>query len=127
MHVLLIEPDTVLAKTYSQALEAAGHTVSAVLTAQAAVRAADAKRPDTVVLNVDLARHNGVEFLYEFKSYTEWRDVPVLLLVSGLNHDLADHAGLRETLGVQGVLVQSRLRLKQLCEAVAAATGVAGV
>ena len=68
-----------------------------------------------------------MEFLYEFKSYTEWRDVPVLLLVSGLNHDLADHAGLREKLGVQGVLVQSRLTLKQLCEAVAAATGVAGV
>jgi hypothetical protein len=68
-----------------------------------------------------MARHNGVEFLYEFKSYTEWRDVPVIALVSRLNHDMADHGSLRRELGVQKVLIRSQLTLKNLCEAVTSA------
>jgi DNA-binding response OmpR family regulator len=121
MHVLLIEPDALLAKTYEAALRTEGHRVSRAVTAQQAVAAADIEQPDVVVLALGMARHNGVEFLYEFKSYTEWRDVPVIALVSRLNHDMADHGSLRRELGVQKVLIRSQLTLKNLCEAVTSA------
>ena len=118
MHILLIEPDVIIAATYSDVLARKGRTVSSVSDAQVAVQAADIQQPDVVVLNMELARHNGIEFLYEFKSYTEWRDVPVVLLVSPLNHDLADNETLRRDLGVKQVLVQSQLTLKKLCDSV---------
>lgn len=121
---MLLEPDAILAKTYRQALQADGQSVTWVGTAQAAVQKADEHQPDVVVVDIDIARHNGIEFLYEFKSYTEWRDVPVVLLVSSLNHEIADDAVLREQLGIGAVLVRSRLTLKQLCDEVRAVVRV---
>ena len=118
MHILLIEPDRILREQYEKALAEAGHTVDHAATAQAAVRAADAAVPDVVVLAMDMARHNGVEFLYEFKSYAEWQAVPVVLLVARLNHELAGHDQLRNQLGVAAVLVKSELTLAALCSAV---------
>lgn len=80
MNVLLIEPDNKLAKTYASALTNAGHNVQHAMHAQDAVHAADAVTPDVVLLELQLAGHSGVEFLYEFRSYPEWQTVPVILL-----------------------------------------------
>lgn len=79
MNILLIEPDRVLARTYGQALTAAGHHVTGVPTAQAAISAADDHRPDAVLLELQLVEHSGIEFLYEFRSYPEWQDIPVII------------------------------------------------
>ena len=121
MDVLLVEPDRVLAGSYRQKLRAAGHRVVHVSTAQAAVQAADKKCPECIVLNVDLPRHNGIEFLYEFRSYPEWQDVPVVLLVARINQELAESEILREQLGVRQVLTVSHTSLAALCAAVDAA------
>jgi DNA-binding response OmpR family regulator len=79
-HILLIEPDRLLAKTYSQALVAAGYQLTVCAGAQAAVLAADRCLPDAVVLEVQLIEHSGIEFLYEFRSYPEWQDIPVVIV-----------------------------------------------
>jgi twitching motility two-component system response regulator PilH len=78
--LLLIEPDALLARTYKTALEMAGYTVYACVSAQTAVSAADKACPDIVVMELQLVAHNGVEFLYEFRSYPEWQNVPVVIL-----------------------------------------------
>lgn len=77
--VLLIEPDRILARTYRQSLSRDGHDVVVCSTGQAAIEAADEQSPDVVVIELQLAGHNGVEFLYEFRSYKEWQDVPVIV------------------------------------------------
>jgi DNA-binding response OmpR family regulator len=77
-HLLLIEPDRLLAQTYCQALESGGHTVVPCASAQAAILAADDRRPDAVLLELQLIEHSGIEFLYEFRSYSEWQDIPVI-------------------------------------------------
>ena len=79
MNVLLIEPDRVLAETYQKALEAAGHKIVVCASAQAAIFAADNAKPDIVVLELQLIEHSGIEFLYEFRSYPEWQDTPVIV------------------------------------------------
>lgn len=79
MNVLLIEPDKLLANTYRQALESAGHKVVMCASAQSAVFAADEQKPDAVVMELQLIGHSGLEFLYEFRSYGEWQDVPVII------------------------------------------------
>lgn len=77
--VLLIEPDQILANIYSKALVEAGYMVVHSRGAQSAVHDADDTKPDLVVLELQLPGHSGVEFLYEFRSYEEWQEVPVLL------------------------------------------------
>jgi CheY-like chemotaxis protein len=78
-HVLFIEPDAVLARTYMQALQYAGHTVALARGAQDAVDMADDHQPAVVVLELQMAAHDGVEFLQEFRSYPEWRNIPVIV------------------------------------------------
>lgn len=80
MNVLLVEPDVLLAELYERSLQPAGHEVASVRGAQQAVMAADETPPDIVILEPLLALHNGVEFLYEFRSYTEWSGIPIVLL-----------------------------------------------
>lgn len=79
-NILLIEPDIILAATYRLALERHGHSVNCQSRAQSAIEAADKQRPDIVVVELQLARHNGVDFLYEFRSYNDWQPIPVVIL-----------------------------------------------
>ncbi len=78
-NVLLIEPDHALARTYVQAMEHAGHQVTHVVAAQDAIHTADESKPDIVVLELRLAVHDGIEFLHEFRSYSEWQQIPVVV------------------------------------------------
>jgi DNA-binding response OmpR family regulator len=77
--ILLVEPDYVLAKTYHTALTEAGHNVTPAAGAQSALIAADRTRPELIILELQLIEHSGIEFLYEFRSYPDWQDIPVLL------------------------------------------------
>lgn len=118
MHVLLIEPDRILAATYQRALHSQGHKVTTAVSAQEAVHAADQHKPDVVVLEIDLPRHNGVEFLYEFRSYNEWLKVPVIIHSFVPSTEFTRAATLQKELGVVRVLYKSATNLAQLCAAV---------
>ncbi len=78
-HILLLEPDTLLARTYRGYLEAAGHQVYWQRDAAAALPVLDEHPITLVVLELQLAKHNGVELLYEMRSYPDWDHIPVLL------------------------------------------------
>lgn len=80
MKIILLEPDKVLADTYRQALMQAGHRVVMCASAQAAIFAADELKPDLVIMELQLTGHSGIEFLYEFRSYDDWTEVPVIIL-----------------------------------------------
>jgi DNA-binding response OmpR family regulator len=121
MHVLLIEPDRLQAATLTQALAHAGHSVAHAASAQAAVAQADQKLPDVVVLELQLPHHNGVEFLYEFRSYYEWLQVPVVVHSFVPPRELKHAATLTQELGVKQTLYKPQTSLAQLCQAVAQA------
>jgi DNA-binding response OmpR family regulator len=119
-HILLIEPDRRLAETYSQALRAAGHTVTAVPGAQAAITAADTPKPDVVILELQLVEHSGIEFLYEFRSYLDWRDMPVIIQSQVPYGEFSDSWPLLHgELGVRAYLYKPRTSLRQLLAQVA--------
>jgi DNA-binding response OmpR family regulator len=79
-NILLVEPDHCLALAYARALETAGHAVLLSTSAQTALEAADEVCPEVVLLELQLVAHSGVEFLYEFRSYADWQEVPVIIL-----------------------------------------------
>jgi DNA-binding response OmpR family regulator len=114
-NILLIEPDHILADTYRQALANDGHQITAVPTAQAAISAADDAKPDLVVLELQLVEHSGIEFLYEFRSYTDWQAIPVIVQTQVPPGEFqGSWPLLRQELGVQAYLYKPQTSLKQL-------------
>ena len=120
--ILLIEPDRNLGQAYASALESVGHTVVASSTAQSALEAADEILPGVVLLELQLVAHSGIEFLYEFRSYADWQDIPVIILSKVPPAELNQCARmLREHLGVTTYCYKPQTDLKQLLHVV---TGV---
>ena len=123
--ILLIEPDFILTNLYKTGLETVGHKVVTVTSAQSAISAADKVRPEVVILELQLIDHSGIEFLYEFRSYPEWQDIPALVLstipmaeFSG-SHDL-----LVSELGVRSYHYKPRTSITNLLASVEQATRI---
>lgn len=120
-NVLLIEPDQPLAKIYKAALAKAGHKVLPAGGAQKAIEAADKTRPDVVVLELQLPGHSGVEFLYEFRSYPEWKDIPAVLHTLVPHHRIRTSQNILHHLGIAAYLYKPSANLESLIRAVDAA------
>jgi len=119
MHVLLIEPDIIQAANYSEALRRAGHSVAHARSAQSAVQLADTgNKPNVVVLELQLPQHNGIEFLYEFRSYPEWQMIPTVIHTFVPAHELQHGVTLTKELGVCKILYKPTTSLQELCEAI---------
>lgn len=119
MKILLIEPDHVLARTYGQALQDAGHEVVIEPTAQAAISAADADQPDLIILELQLVEHSGIEFLYELRSYSDWQAIPVIIQSQVPPAEFTDNWQLlQDELGIQAYLYKPRASLRDLLQAI---------
>lgn len=118
MKILLIESDTKLAAIYNQSLTAAGYEVRCSQHAQQAIHAADSFTPDVVLLELQLVGHNGIEFMYEFRSYAEWKTIPIVLLTLVAPHSLGITKELLDQLGIVDVLYKPAANLRQISRAV---------
>ena len=118
MNILLVEPDRKLAETYEKALELNQHQVKACATAQQAILAADAAKPDVVVLELQLVGHSGVEFLHEFRSYADWQSIPVIILSSVSPQEFRGSEALLKHLGVAAYYYKPRTSLKTLFDSI---------
>lgn len=78
-NIIILEPDRILASQLGKFFERKGHKIALCQDAQSAIMAADKNLPDLVVMEMLLAGHSGAEFLYEFRSYSEWLDIPVVI------------------------------------------------
>src|SRR5258706_7128339 len=85
-HILLLEPDSLLAADIKRYLDLANHKVYVHSDPQAAVAQADKQLPDIVIIELQLAGRSGIEFLYEFRSYPEWQAIPAIVF-SSLNQE----------------------------------------
>ena len=114
MNVLLVEPDLQLAATYSEYLRHSGYNVTAVGGGQQAVEAADLQVPGVVVLELELAGHNGIEFLHEFRSHRDWQDVPIIIHTMLPLKKLAQQGAALKEFNVRMLLSKSTTTLSQL-------------
>jgi CheY-like chemotaxis protein len=118
MNILLLEPDRILASIYKEALTRAGHKVAHVTTAQAGITAADQGTPDVVILEMQLVRHSGAAFLYEFRTYSDWLHIPVIIHTLIPPGNLKSFARSFKELGVSDCLYKSKTTLSRLVETV---------
>lgn len=117
MNVLLVEPDRVLAETMLAAFKNTKHTAVWKRTAQMALDALDNKLPDLIILEIQLGLHNGIEFLYEIRSYPEWQNIPVIVHTLNANALDEQFANAFEELQVLGVFYKPRTSTQQLLKA----------
>jgi DNA-binding response OmpR family regulator len=118
-NILLIEPDRVLAETYGHAILSAGHKVAVAPGAQSGVLVADQFEPDLVIIELQLVEHSGIEFLYEFRSYPDWQDIPVIIQTNVPPREFsASLQLLKDELGVKEYLYKPHTTLKQLLKTV---------
>lgn len=118
MKILLIEPDHIMAGNYRQALESAGHAVTWQQSGQGAIISLDADMPELIILELQMPVHNGIEFLYEFRSYPEWHDIPVIVSSIAPEEAVAADSRLLERLGVRHYFYKPQTKLRQLLTAV---------
>jgi DNA-binding response OmpR family regulator len=116
--ILLIEPDSVLTKTYKSALEQASHKVKTANGAQQAIDVTDDHTPDAIILEIQLPGHNGVEFLYELRSYPEWQTIPVIILSNVTPTDFGTNPNVWRELGIVSYYYKPRTTLAKLVDSV---------
>lgn len=79
-HILLVEPSERVGQIIKEYLERDKKlSVSVAHSAQEGIHAADSTKPDLVILELAMPMHNGFAFLHEFRSYSDWSTVPVIV------------------------------------------------
>ena len=116
-HILLLEPDSLLASDIKRYFALAGHKVYIHSDPQAAVARADKQLPDVVITELQLAGRSGIEFLYEFRSYPEWQAIPVVVYSNLHPEELQAYADVFKELNIYAYLHKPVAGLKQLLEA----------
>ncbi len=122
MEILIIEPDHVLSKIYKHALEAEGYKVGIAAGAQGAISYLDNHSIDLIIVELQLVEHNGIEFLYEFRSYSEWQNIPIIVHTM-VPSNVSERSKLRG-FGVVDYLYKPSCSLKQLVSAVEEFTAI---
>ena len=111
--ILLIEPDRVLADIYKQYLEKANYKVKVTSGVQQAINEVDKNRPSLIILELQLSGHNGYEFLYELRSYSDLQDIPVLIHTM-VPRQAANLGVKTDSLGIVGYLYKPETSLSKL-------------
>ncbi|MEK7602896.1 MAG: response regulator [Patescibacteria group bacterium] len=114
MKILLVEPDKQLATSTKNGLQKLGCQVSVIRTAQSAIHAIDSRLPDVVLLELQIPAHNGIEFLYELRSYSEWQNLPVIIYTFIQPEKIQKFSKSLNELGVNTWLYKPEISLQQL-------------
>jgi len=118
--ILIVEPDRALGNIYSEALNSVGYHTVVASSAQTALHAIDENLPNLIILELELATHNGIEFLYELRSYIEWQSIPVLILSQVTPNKSAKQPKAWGQLNVAGYLYKPSTKLSNLIAKVGA-------
>lgn len=110
--IVLIEPDVVLAQQYQKAITDDANEVVVTHSAATALSALD-EPADMIILELQLGSHNGIEFLYEIRSYQDLATIPVVVL-SNVNPSYVTTAQGYELLGISEYLYKPQTSLQQL-------------
>lgn len=107
-----------LGQTLQDAMVQAGHDTTWYQNAQKALDSLDDQLPDAIVLEIQLGTHNGIELLYEIRSYPEWQGIPVI--VHTINNKALEpvFSVAFAELGVEAVLYKPRTTIRQLIKTI---------
>lgn len=114
--ILLVDNHVATQKVCKKLFE--NHELDVADTAAKALTMAGEKAPDLIILELALASHSGMEFLYEFSTYSDWKDVPVILYTHVKLHDEILKSRAFEQLNVKKYLYKPETTLETLASVV---------
>lgn len=113
-HILLVEPDKKMAAVAKEYLEKDGKIkVRTAYSAQEGIHSADKQTPMLVIVELAIPMHNGFAFLHEFRSYSDWVDIPVIVH-SHIDIDRSSASAEWKRLGVTTYFYKPTTTLKKL-------------
>ncbi len=120
MRLLLVDHHKMTARSLRSLYPDADVDVS--IHASAAITKAANSTPDIVVVELSLAAHSGLEFLYEFRTYKDWQAVPVIIYSSIQLPDHIMRSRAWEQLGIARYLYKPQCSLRALRQTIDAFT-----
>lgn len=76
-NILLIDQAQSTQKAIREIMD--GYNVSCAVDATTAINIASETTPDIIIIELSLGRHSGMEFIYEFRTYSDWQNVPIII------------------------------------------------
>lgn len=77
--ILILEPDQVLSSIYSNFLSNKKYKVYSTYSVEDALELLDKHKIDIIIMELQISGHNGLEFLYEIRTYPEWDDIKIII------------------------------------------------
>lgn len=112
--VLIVEPSKQLSGVIAQALEKVKIEAQPVHSSEQAILAAENKDLKAVVIELLMPKHNGLEFIYEFRSYADWFDIPIIIYSQLPREELGLTSALMSDLGIYSHLYKPTTSLDKL-------------
>ncbi|MBI4991754.1 MAG: response regulator [Candidatus Harrisonbacteria bacterium] len=119
--ILLIEDDPFLSSLLGNRLKREGFDLVSVKSGSEAAKAAQAQKPDLILLDLILPGKSGFEVLEEIRAVSETAKIPVII-ISNLGQDTDVERG-RE-LGVADYIVKAKVTIDELVSKIRAFLGV---
>lgn len=114
--ILIVEPDRVVGENICKYLRRHGYQADWSASAQSAIMAADKNPPAAIVLDLQLGRHSGVEFLHELRSYSDWQNIPVVIYSTLHPDELGGEGPALKSLTAQAYLHKPATSLSELAQ-----------
>jgi len=89
IHILLVEDSVVDAELITEAFKDAGlrHQITTVHDGEKALSFVKMKKPDLILLDLNIPKKNGLEVLKELKSHEKLKIIPVIVLTNSSSKD----------------------------------------
>ncbi len=77
LKVLLVDQAQISHKAISKTLPHCN--VIRASDATTAINLASETKPDIIIIELSLGGHSGMEFIYEFRTYSDWQNIPIII------------------------------------------------
>ena len=116
MNILLIDHHPTTQKAIKKIFN--DYKIQTATDADSAINIANETAPDLVILELSLSGHSGFEFLYEFRTYSDWINIPVIIYsMVNLDRDITDSQSWKD-LNIAGYIYKPESSLEKLAESV---------
>lgn len=78
-NILLIDHSLATQKAITEIMSDSNCNVMCAVDATTAINLASEITPDLIIIELSLGGHSGMEFIYEFRTYSDWKNIPIII------------------------------------------------
>ncbi len=113
--IAIIEDDPIISQMYRMKFESEGFDVDVAMNGRTGVDLVATKKPDLILLDMQMPEMNGVEALRNIRALPDGADIPVIILTNLGEEEAPKDLG---RLGIESYIVKADLTPRQVVERV---------